>query len=675
MVWLLQHPRCHPEENAMPRLSTALTIALAVSVSAGQQEPVRDSKRQPFRTGAHYVRVDAYPTRDGRPIIGLTADDFELLEDGRPQTIDRVEFIDHPAWTPLGERRDPNSQRDGFRLAQDPNYRVFVLYLDAFHVDFSNSVRTKVPITELLNRMMGPQDLFGVLTPAQTVRDLLLGQLTLSIQEQLEQLPFWGIQGRYEPQPGEAELEFVFPADGPRLVALRRLDKVYSDLEELVATLGNLRDERKNVIFFSDSLVSPPSRFRDIAVDPNRRGRGNPPGIGVDDTGTLTMGSRNAADPDRLRLEAERSRLLSIDFDRRFRDLLRLSRQANVAFYTVRPGGLDVNSSLMNNGTSNLRVLADETDGIAVLASNDLRSDLGKVADDLSSHYVLGYYTDNTRWDGQPRRLTVRLKTTGQTIRARREYRAPTDEEMASITSARSAASAPAAPSLEKAALSALARFSPSARVQAYGAAHGSDVAVVVEVSPAEAESGRWRQGADVEVLLTSKSGESLTTTGRIEPGSRGAMFRLPAGADTGPWQAVVKVRGEDPVGDADTVGIERAAGPLLGKPLAYRAASAAAAAYRPAAIFHFRRTERVRLEWPLLDATASHEGRLLDRNGNPLAVPVATATREEGGSTLLRADLNLAPLGIGEYLIDVTATAGDTTERQVVAIRVWNAR
>jgi VWFA-related protein len=660
----------------MPRVLTALTIVVAVvSLSAREQAPAPEPQRPTFRTGAHYVRVDAYPTRDGRPMTGLTADDFELLEDGRPQTIDRVEFIDHPAWTPLGERRDPNSQRDGFERARDPKYRVFVLYLDAFHVDFSSSVRTRVPITELLNRMMGPQDLFGVLTPAQTVRDLLLGQLTLTIQEQLEKLPFWGIQGRYEPQPGEAELEFVFPADGKRLVALRRLDKVYSDLEELVATLGHLRDERKNVIFFSDSLVSPSSRFRDMAVDPDPRSRGNPPGIGVGDTGTLTMGGRNAADPDRLRMNAERTRLLSIDFDQRFRDLLRRSRQANVSFYTVRPGGLDMNSSLMNNGTSNLRVLADETDGIAVLASNDLRAALDRIADDLSSHYVLGYYTSNTRWDGQPRTLTVRLKATGQPIRARREYRAPTEEEMASISDARAMAAAPAAPSPEKAALGALARFSPSARVQAYGAPLGADVAIVVEVSPAEAESGRWKQGADVEVLLTAKGGESLSATGRIEPGSRGTMLRLPVGTEAGPWQAVVKVRGEEAIGDSDTVAVERGGGPLLGKPLAYRAASAAAAAYRPLAIFHFRRTERVRLEWPVMAAPESHEARLLDRNGKPLAVPVATTMREDSGSTYLRADLNLAPLGIGEYLIEITATSGDTVERQMVAIRVWNAR
>ena len=74
-------------------------------------------------------------------MTGLTINDFVLLEDGKPQVIDRIEFIEHQQCTPLAERRDPNSQRDGFELAGNPNYRVFVLYLDAFHVDFTRSPR------------------------------------------------------------------------------------------------------------------------------------------------------------------------------------------------------------------------------------------------------------------------------------------------------------------------------------------------------------------------------------------------------------------------------------------------------------------------------------------------------------------------------------------------------
>ncbi|MGH9310121.1 MAG: VWA domain-containing protein [Vicinamibacterales bacterium] len=661
--------------------AVCLVGAAAVSVPGRAQdrpaEAKQEAQRPTFRSGAHYVRVDAYPTRDGKPIPGLTADDFELLEDGKPQAIETFEYIDHPTFTPVHERRDPNSQRDGMELARDPKYRVFVLYLDAYHVDFSGGHRVRVPLRELLNRMMGPQDLFGFLTPAQSPKDLLLGQLTLQIEDQLENMPYWGIADRIEPQPGELELEFAFPRDGKYLVALQRLDKVYSDLEGLVEMLDDLREERKNIIFFSDTIPSPGTRFANIASDPDPRSRrGGPPPIGPDPSGTLTIGDRNAGEPDRMRMEAERQRLLALDFGDRFRQLLRRSRQANVSFYTVRPGGLDMNSSLLNEGVSNLQVLADETDGIGVLASNDLRAGMGRIADDLSSHYVLGYYTNNTRWDGGTRRLTVRLKATRQTIRARREYRAPTEAEMAAIRDARTAAaSAPSAPSEADIALSALKRLRPASRVQAYGAVNGPNVTIAAEISASEIEEGRWKQGAAVDVTLTSKQGQTQTATGRIEPGSRGTLVRLPVGADAGPWQATVRFKGDDPLPDSDSLGIARPEGAVLGAPLAYRAGSAAASPFRPIAAFHFRRTERIRIDWPVLQPLASHSARLLDRTGKPLPVPVTLAPRQVDGVTVLSGILNLAPFSIGDYLIEVNATAGLTTEQQLVAIRVAMAR
>jgi VWFA-related protein len=657
----------------MTRVIAAMCASAALVVSlAGRSQDAKPQQPPIFRSGAHYVRVDAYPARDGRPILGLTSADFELLEDGKPQTIEAVEFIEHPAWTPLGERRDPNSQREGFELAKDPSYRVFVLYLDAFHVDVAGSHRLRVPLGELLNRMLGPKDLFGVLTPAQSPKDLLLGQLTQSIEEQLAKHWTWGIAGRIEPMPGETELEMSFP-DGKRLVALQRLDKVYADLEGLVGMLGDLREERKNIVFFSDALPSPGTRLSNTANDPVR---GDPPPIGVTPEGKVTMGSRTG-EPDRMRMQAERQRLLSIEFDQRFRALLRSAREANVSFYTIRPGGLDVSSSLMRDDISNLQVLAEQTDGIPVLQSNDLRAGLGKVADDLSSHYVLGYYTNNTRWDGQSRKLTVRLKSTGKAIRARREYRAPTEAEMAALRDARTAVSSgPSAPSTTDTALSALSRLSPQARLFTYGAhIAAGEVAVVAEIAATEIEAGHWKQGADVQITLTPKGGQAITAAGRIEPGARGTMVRVPVAADSGPWKAVVRLRGEDNASESGTLSIERTGGTVLGRPIVYRAASAAASALRPAAAFSFRRTERLRVEWPLRLAVASQQARLLDRNGNPLAVPMTVSTREAGGTTTLTTDLSLSFLGAGDYLIEISVKAGDTTEQQLVAIRVSMAR
>lgn len=655
------------------RLTLAACLVGAVlSLSLHAQDQPADGRRQPFRSGAHYVRVDAYPAENGRPLQGLTAEDFELLEDGRPQAIDSVEYIEHPAWTPLADRRDPDSQRAGMELARDPGYRVFVVYLDAFHVDFSGSHRASRPVAELLNRMMGPRDLFGLLTPAQSPKDLLLGQLTQTIEEQLTELPMWGLAGRIASQPGEAELEFLFP-EGVRLVALRRLDKVYGDLEGLVDLLGNLRDARKNIIYFSDALASPSTRFRDIAVDPDPRARGNPPGVGVNRHGTLTTGSRNEADPDGVRLNAERSRLLSIDFDQRFRELVQRARHANVAFYTVRPGGLDAGSSLMNDATANLQVLAEQTDGLAVLGSNDLRAGVAKIAEDLSSHYVLGYYTNNTRWDGRTRKITVRLKPSGRTVRARREYRAPTEDEMASIRDARAAAAAPAAPSAADVALTALARLGAVPAFEAYATHLGDRLAVVAEIGAAQIEAGRWKKGAEVEVLLSGPDGAVHRAAGRIEAGARGTLVTVPIAAP-GTWRAVVNIRGEDGV-ESDTINSEAEGGTLFGRPIAYRAASAAVAPFHPASIFHFRRTERVRLDWPIRQDVAAPAARLLDRNENPLPVPVAVSTRDVDGQPVISTELSLAPLSIGDYLVEISGQAGAASDRQLFAIRVTMAR
>ena len=123
-----------------------------------------------------------------------------------------------------------------------------------------------------------------------------------------------------------------------------------------------------------------------------------------------------------------------------------------------------------------------------------------------------------------------------------------------------------------------------------------------------------------------------------------------------------------------DTVSIAPGRGTLLGDPVAFRAGAPAASPWRPLAAFHFRRTERVRIEWPVLAAIDGYEARLLDRKEQPLQVPITVAARD-GDTKVVAADLNLAPLSIGEYLIELTAKSAGTVERKLVAIRVSNAR
>jgi hypothetical protein len=375
---------------------------------------------------------------------------------------------------------------------------------------------------------------------------------------------------------------------------------------------------------------------------------------------------------DRQWAEAERSRLTSIEFDQRFRALLRQARQANVSFYTVRPGGLDPSYSMLSEGISNLRVLADQTDGAAVAESNDLGPGLRKVADDLSSHYVLGYYTSNTNWNGGARQITVRLKGSKDKLRARREYRAPTAAEMESIRTARSAApSAPAEPSPIAAALDLLARVRPGSVVAARGTAWAGEAAIVAELAAAEIEGGRWKAGADVQVMMTGSKGEALSARGRIDPGARGTLVKIPVGSATGPWDAMLRISGEGQAPQTTSVTIQRSTGTLIGDATGYRAASLASSAWRPVAVFQFRRTERLRLEFPILKPLDGQSARLLDRKGQPLQVPVTVSA---AGPTLV-AEVNLAPLSIGDYLVEVTAAAGDVSDKRFTGIHVAMAR
>ena len=79
------------------RLGVALlAIACGVGVTAQQgAAPTQEGQvvLPRFRAGANLVRVDAYVSANGQAVTNLTADDFEVLEDDRPQKIENFEVI------------------------------------------------------------------------------------------------------------------------------------------------------------------------------------------------------------------------------------------------------------------------------------------------------------------------------------------------------------------------------------------------------------------------------------------------------------------------------------------------------------------------------------------------------------------------------------------------------
>src|SRR5205823_2281719 len=84
--------------------------------------------------------------------------------------------VKFPTFTPDVERRNPSSQREGFDMAADPRYRVFVIFVDLVFSSSAGAVapqndlsRIQQPLVGFLQRVLGPQDLFGFLTSRNTV--------------------------------------------------------------------------------------------------------------------------------------------------------------------------------------------------------------------------------------------------------------------------------------------------------------------------------------------------------------------------------------------------------------------------------------------------------------------------------------------------------------------------
>lgn len=81
-------------------LSLLLSLSLLVPALAQTQpatppqtQQTRDDQDDVVRITTNLVQIDAVVTKDGKPVTNLTADDFEIYEDGRKQAITSFAFI------------------------------------------------------------------------------------------------------------------------------------------------------------------------------------------------------------------------------------------------------------------------------------------------------------------------------------------------------------------------------------------------------------------------------------------------------------------------------------------------------------------------------------------------------------------------------------------------------
>ncbi len=132
-------------------VATAAACALAGAAVLAQQPASPPQQPQPvFRGGVNLITVDAYPQQDGKVVPDLQASDFEVYEDGKLQKVETFNFVRVEPGTVTSEQKDPNTISESIKLAADPANRLFVLYLDVYHVTVAGSHDIRQPLASTL---------------------------------------------------------------------------------------------------------------------------------------------------------------------------------------------------------------------------------------------------------------------------------------------------------------------------------------------------------------------------------------------------------------------------------------------------------------------------------------------------------------------------------------------
>ena len=575
----------------------------------------------------------------GTPVTNLTQDEFEIVEDGRPQTIDLFRQIQIDGTAPGPERLRQALDRDTEELeASRDDVRIFAILLADYQVCGERSRLVRDALATFI-RKLGSRDLVAVMNPLTSVRDLTFTYDHDSTLKTIQR--FEGRRGDYMPR-NAAEEEHVNQMGSPEPI---RNAVVRDALKALAVRLGSMREGRKSVIFVSEGFppgwFTDPRQLREITQEANRHNTSIYP---LDPRGLVASDGSEVAP-------------------------------------TMRPGcGRPPSSMRMRMTQDTLRELADDTDGRAIVNRNSLAEGLEQILRDSSLYYLLGYSSTAAQADGKFHQIRVRVKRPKVDVRARKGYWASTAEDVS-----RAANPGPSVPQPIVEALAAIAAPTHEGRLVRtwVGVGRGADdtsrVTIVVEPVPGAA-AARGEAAARVSVIAKRPRGDTIFENApaalSASTGPQHMSFDVPPG--TIELRITVSDR-EGQTVDRETRAIDvpdypdGAAG--LGTPQFYRArtprefqALAADTNAIPMATRDLSRTDRllIRFDAYARDGEApSPSAAILSRAGRKMFdVPVTRAT---GASHQI--DLTLSSLPPGEYLLEVVAAPAGP--RQLAAFRV----
>ena len=395
----------------------ASALALVGATGTASQGPPPAAPQQPtFRVAVDLVTTDVI-VRDAKTdsfVSDLKVNEFEVYEDGVRQEIVSL-VLTHGGRVFNVQTPPPAPAPEGIilppaRPTNDAAGRVFLIFIDDLHLDFKNTPRTRDLLTRMMRNLIHEGDMFGIVSTG-----------TSSISEQLT----------YDRQVLESAInrvagsgltpdDLIKTIQGSRDASeLRyRAHVAFSTAYQQMRNLENLRNRRKAVIYVSSGYDFNPFETSRLQYQSQMFGidTGNQ---GFDPFASGFQGNQFA--------EAELVRELA--------ELTRAANRANATLYTIDPRGLvagqdigdqQVSSSEWNNHLretqDSLRVLAEQTGGIAVVNNNDFDKALKRIDAETSDYYVLGYYSSNPDPLKRTRRIEVKAMRDDAQVWSRTSY-------------------------------------------------------------------------------------------------------------------------------------------------------------------------------------------------------------------------------------------------------------
>ncbi len=375
------------------------------------------------------VNVDVYVTdKKGNRVSGLTKDDFDLFEDGKPVKISNFYSVENgrPTGALAGVEEtapgQPPPERKGGAppVPEDQRLRLIV-YLDNFNIHPFNRNRVLKEVRVFLHNHISREDRVMLVTYDRELHirsgftsDPDLVNDILTDQEKVTGSAVHADSDRKlildQIQQSTNATEALDYARGYAESVMNDLTFTIDAMKKMVDSMAGLPG-RKAILYVSDGIPLKAGEDMFYAVQ-NKYQEGS-------------SGALNEA----------------IDFDasRRFAELSSKANANRVTFYTIDAGGLrGYSSNSAENATNDqgiyldqielsnmqapLQMLAEDTGGVSIINANRVLPDLERLSSDFNTYYSLGYSPVHSG-DGRYHKIEVKLKKKGLTARHRDGYR------------------------------------------------------------------------------------------------------------------------------------------------------------------------------------------------------------------------------------------------------------